>query len=51
MQTYIDMAQPMTMMVQSMNEGAPMPGLDIAVDFAKSAAKLMSVFSGEYEGG
>ena len=51
MQTYIDMAKPMQMMVQNMNKGEPMPGLEIALEFAVTVGKVMGVFSEEYDGG
>eukprot|EP00354_Favella_ehrenbergii_P004477 CAMPEP_0170451498 /NCGR_PEP_ID=MMETSP0123-20130129/718_1 /TAXON_ID=182087 /ORGANISM="Favella ehrenbergii, Strain Fehren 1" /LENGTH=121 /DNA_ID=CAMNT_0010713207 /DNA_START=144 /DNA_END=509 /DNA_ORIENTATION=- len=51
MQTYIDMAKPMQMMVTNMNKGEPMPALDAALEFAMSMGKVMGVFSEEYDGG
>merc|ERR1712156_849704 len=51
MQTYIDMAKPMQMMIQNMNQNQPMPGLEIALEFAMTAGKVMSVFSEDYDGG
>ena len=51
MQTYIDMAKPMQLMIQNMNQNQPMPGLEIALEFAMTAGKVMSVFSEDYDGG
>ena len=51
MQTYIDMAMPMKAMLTGMSQGKPNAGLDIAFEFAMTAAKMMSVFSGSYDGG
>merc|ERR1712156_1394428 len=41
MQTYIDMAKPMQMMIQNMNQNQPMPGLEIALEFAMTAGKVV----------
>ena len=50
-QSYLDMAQPMLMMVKNMNHGEPMPALDLALEFAQVAGKAYSIFSNDYDGG
>ena len=45
------MALPMKAMMSSMNQGKPNPTIDMAFEFAQAGAKMMSVFSAEYDGG
>ena len=51
MQTYIEMAKPMQMMMTNMNKGEPMPFVDAAIEFAVALGKVMAVFGEEYDGG
>ena len=53
-QTYIDMAKPMQMMLQNMNKGSgktEMPYFDLALDAAQALGKMQTLFSDEYDGG
>ena len=54
-QTYIDMAKPMQMMMQNMNKNNPQasnnPILDLALNSASSVGKISGVFDENYDGG
>ena len=52
-QTYIDMAKPMQMMLQNMNKGkdSEMPYFELALDAASAIGKMQALFSEEYDGG
>ena len=50
-QTYIDMAAPMKMMMMNMNKGEPNPLLDMALEAAQAFGKISSIFDEEYDGG
>ena len=51
MKTYLDMAEPMKMMLKNMNKGEDSPMLEIAFEAAVTFAKVSSIFSAEYDGG
>ena len=50
-QTYIDMAGPMKMMMGNMNKGEPMPLLDNALEAVQAFGKINSLFDQDYDGG
>ena len=50
-QTYIDMARPMQMMMKNMNQGQETPMLDFAFDSIQSFARINALFDEEYDGG
>ena len=50
-QSMLDMALPMKMMMQNMNQGKPSPALDTAFEVAMAGFKVASLFSAEYDGG
>ena len=50
-QTYIDMAAPMKMMMMNMNKGEPNPMIDMALDAAQAFGKISSIFDEDYDGG
>ena len=50
-QTYIDMAAPMKMMMANMNKGEPNPMLDMALDAVQAFGKISSIFDEDYDGG
>ena len=50
-QTYIDMAGPMKMMMQNMNKGEPNPMVDQALEMVQSFGKISAIMDESYEGG
>ena len=50
-QTYIDMAAPMKMMMANMNKGQPNPMLDNALDAVQAFGKISFIFDESYDGG
>ena len=50
-QTYVDMAAPMKMMMQNMNKGEPNPMIDMVLDGVKAFGKISSIFDEDYDGG
>ena len=50
-QQYIDMAEPMKMMMANMNKGQPNPLLDNALDAVRAFGKVSALFDEDYEGG
>ena len=54
-QTYIDMAKPMQMMLQNMNKnkdgGSDMPYFELALDAATAIGKMQALFADDYDGG
>ena len=50
-QTYIDMAGPMKMMMANMNKGEPNPMLDQALELVQSFGKISAIMDESYEGG
>ena len=50
-QTYIDMAKPMAMMMKNMNQGKDMPFIDFAFDSLESIGHISSLFDEDYDGG
>ena len=54
MQTYLDMAKPMQMMLQNMNkgkDGGDMPGFDLALEAVQAIGVMQTLFADEYDGG
>ena len=50
-QTYIDMAGPMKMMMANMNKGQPNPMLDNALEAVQAFGKISAIMDESYEGG
>ena len=50
-QTYLEMAMPMKMMMANMNKGEPNPMLDTVLEAAQAFGKIYSIFDVEYDGG
>ena len=50
-QSMIDMALPMKMMMQNMNQGKPNPTLDTAFEVAMVGFRVASLFAPDYDGG
>ena len=50
-QTYIDMAGPMKIMMTNMNKGQPNPMVDNALEAVEAFGKISALMDEDYEGG
>ena len=51
MQTYIDMAKPMAMMMKNMNQGKDIPFVDFIFESMESVGHISALFDEDYDGG